>query len=61
MYYMARKLERMDLIGLTPQSNVQKRLNLGTNSISSYEVRGSTEEDYEFHLLNDHLIAQKAR
>ena len=38
MYYMARKLERMDLIGLTPQSNVQKRLNLGTNSISSYEV-----------------------
>jgi len=61
MYYMARKLERMDLIGLTPQSNVQKRLNLGTNSISSYEVWGSKEEDYEFHLLNDHLIAQKAR
>ncbi len=61
MYYMARKLERMDLIGLTPQSNVQKRLNLGTNSISSYEVRGSKEEDYEFHLLNDHLATQKAR
>ena len=33
-----------------------KKIDLGTYPIGSYEVRGSKEEDHEFHLLSDHLV-----